>query len=104
MSIELTKEEVATIIPSLQRYAREELEVELSEMRAKFLLEYILKEVGPFAYNRGVADAEAYFRARVEDLPGACFEPAMTYWLPKRTGSCKVDPLGSAKPQNIALA
>lgn len=84
MSIELTKEEVAAVIPSLQRYVREELEVELSEMRAKFLLEYILKEVGPFAYNRGVADAEAYFRARVEDLPGTCFEPAMTYWLPKR--------------------
>lgn len=84
MSIELTKEEVAAVIPSLQRYAREELETELSEMRAKFLLEYILKEVGPFAYNRGVADAEAYLRARVEDLPGTCFEPALTYWLPKR--------------------
>ena len=84
MSIELTKAEVATVIPSLQRYAREELETELSELRAKFLLEYFLKELGPLAYNRGVADAEAYFRTRVEDLPGTCFEPAMTYWLPKR--------------------
>jgi uncharacterized protein (DUF2164 family) len=40
MPIELTKEEVADIIPSLRRYFREELELEISEMRAKFLLSY----------------------------------------------------------------
>ncbi len=84
MPIELTKQEVAEIIPSIQRYFREELEQEIGEMRAKFLLDYILKEVAPFAYNRGIKDAEAYFRARVEDLPGAHFEPELTYWTKKR--------------------
>jgi uncharacterized protein (DUF2164 family) len=84
MSIELTKEEVAAILPSLRRYVREELDTELSEMRAKFLLEYIMKEIGPFAYNRGVKDAESYFRGKVEDLPATCFEDGLTYWVPKR--------------------
>jgi len=84
MSLELTKEEAAQILPSLKRYAREELELELTDLRAKLLLDYLLKEIGPFAYNQGVKDAENYFRARVEDLPGTCFEPALTYWLPKR--------------------
>ncbi len=84
MAIELTKEEIADIIPSLRRYFKEELELEISEMRAKFLLNYFLKEVAPFAYNKGVKDAESYFRGRVEDLSGTCFEPALTYWLKKK--------------------
>lgn len=84
MAIELTKEEIADIIPSLRRYFREELELEISEMRAKFLLNYFLKEIAPFAYNKGVKDAESYFRARIEDLSGTCFEPALTFWLKKK--------------------
>ena len=84
MAIELTKEEVADVIPSLRRYFREELELEISEMRAKFLLNFFLKEIAPFAYNQGVKDAETYFRGRVEDLSGTCFEPALTYWLKKK--------------------
>ena len=84
MSNDLTKEEIETIVPSLQRYFREEFDVELSEMRAKLLLDYFRKEIGPFFYNRGVADAEKFFRARVEDLPATCFEDGMTYWVKKK--------------------
>ena len=84
MAIELTKQEIADIIPSLQRYFREERDEELSELRAKLLLDFLLKEIAPFAYNRGVRDAEAYFRARVEDLPATCFEPELTYWVRKK--------------------
>ncbi len=84
MPIELTKQETADVIPSLRRYFREELEHEISEMQAKFVLNYFLKEIAPFAYNRGVQDAERYFRGRVEDLSGTCFEPALTYWQKKK--------------------
>ena len=102
MAIELTKEEVADIIPSLRRYFREKFELEISEMRAKFLLNSFLKgaecspscarraeclpsaQIAPLAYNQGVQDAESYFRGRVEDLSGTCFEPALTYWLKKK--------------------
>ena len=80
MGIELTKEEIKEIIPSIQRYFEEELEIEISEMRAKFLLDYFLKEVAPFAYNKGVRDAERFFRERMEDLQGACWEHGLTYW------------------------
>jgi uncharacterized protein (DUF2164 family) len=84
MAIELTKQEIAEILPSLKQYFRDELDQELSDMRAKFLLDYFMTEIAPLAYNRGVKDAESFFRARVEDLPGACFEPAMTWWLKKK--------------------
>lgn len=84
MATELTVAEQAEAIASLKRYFSSELEVELSELRAKLLLEFVLKEIGPLAYNRGVQDAEAFFRQRLEDLPATCFEPAFTYWKRKR--------------------
>ena len=85
MAIELTKEETASIVPSLQKYFREELDHELSEMRAKMVLSYFLKEIGPFAYNKGVKDAESFFRGKVEDLTATCFQDGLTYWVKKRT-------------------
>ena len=84
MAIELSKEEIGQIVPSIQQYFRDELEEEISEMRAKFLLEYFLKEIAPFAYNKGVKDAERHLRATVEDLSSTCFEEGMTYWQRKR--------------------
>ena len=84
MPIEFNKEETADALASLQRYFREELEEELSGMRAKFLLDYILKEIAPLAYNQGVKDAEMFFRAKIEDLPGTCFEQGLAYWQKKK--------------------
>lgn len=84
MAIELTKHETEQLVGSIQRYFREELDQELGEMGAKFLLKYILKEIAPFAYNKGVSDAESYFRERVEDLSATCFEAELTFWSEKR--------------------
>ncbi len=84
MAIALTPAEIADAIPSLQKFFREELDDELSEMRARFLLDFFLKEIAPHAYNRGVKDAENYFRARTEDLGGLCFEAPMTYWTTRK--------------------
>ena len=84
MALELTPQDFEQIIPSLQKYFREEFEQELSEMKARFLLEYFQKEIAPFAYNKGVKDAEQYFRTKTEDLTGICYEDAMTYWTRKK--------------------
>jgi len=83
MPIELDKNETKEVVASLQHYFREELDQEISEMRAKFLLDYILREIAPFAYNKGVKDAEAFFRGKIEDLSGTCFEDPLTYWQKK---------------------
>ncbi|MEM9159154.1 MAG: DUF2164 domain-containing protein [Verrucomicrobiota bacterium] len=80
MAIELKKEEVEEVLPSIQQYIREEFDQEIGELKAKLLLDYFLKEIGPLAYNCGVRDAERYFREKVEDLSGACFEEGMAYW------------------------
>lgn len=75
MPITLNKEQMADAIPAVQRYVEEELDLEIGELKARFLIEFLAKEIGPHAYNQGVDDAEAYFRAKLEDLRGTCFEP-----------------------------
>ena len=84
MALELTPQDFAQIIPSLQKYFREEFDQELSEMKARFLLEYFQQEIAPLAYNRGVKDAEQYFRSKTEDLTGICYEDPFTYWTRKK--------------------
>ncbi|MEX0322357.1 MAG: DUF2164 domain-containing protein [Puniceicoccaceae bacterium] len=84
MAIELSKEEIEDIIPSIKKYIEEEFEEEIGDLKAKLLLNYFLKEIGPYAYNRGVKDAESFFRSKLEDLQGSCYEFELTYWPEKK--------------------
>jgi len=84
MPIELTTQERDEAMHSLKRFFAEEMDEPLSELRAGILLDYLLKEIAPLGYNRGVRDAEDFFRKRLEDLPGSCFEAPFTYWQSKR--------------------
>ena len=84
MSINLTPQQSQEVIHSLKRYFSAELDQELSELKAKLLLDYLLKEIAPLAYNQGVSDAEKFFRNKLEDLSATCFEQGLTYWQNKR--------------------
>lgn len=55
----------------------------MSDLKARLLLDYFMKEVGPYAYNQGVSHAETYLRRKLEDLPGTCYEFGLTYWTEK---------------------
>jgi uncharacterized protein (DUF2164 family) len=80
MSLPLTKEQEAEITASIRRFFSEKLDSELSEIQAGFLLDYFFKEIAPFAYNQGVADAQKYLLRTGEDLLGTCFQEPLTYW------------------------
>ena len=80
MKIQLRKEDEQSAIASVQQYLEDEYGIESSPLKTKLLLEFFIKEIGPFAYNKGVEDAESFMRRRLEDLSGTCFEHPMTYW------------------------
>ncbi|MFA6176750.1 MAG: DUF2164 domain-containing protein [Phycisphaerae bacterium] len=82
-----SKEQKLEIISSIRRYFTENLDCELSEMQSGFLLEYFINEIAPFAYNKGVEDAQKYFVRMAEDLPGTCFQEALTYWKTHKSTS-----------------
>lgn len=58
-------------IASLRTYAAEELDTELSELRATLLLDHVLADIGPAVYNQAAADARAYLEERAADLEAA---------------------------------
>jgi uncharacterized protein (DUF2164 family) len=80
MQLSLTKDQKAEIVSSIRRFLADELNHEVSEMQAGFLLDYFVQEVAPFAYNKGIEDAQRHLARLAEDLPGNCFEEPLTYW------------------------
>lgn len=84
MPIKLSKETREDLVGSLQKYFRDELDQEISEFRARMLLDYILIEIGPSVYNRAIRDAQRFFQEKTIDLEGSCYEEELTYWTQKK--------------------
>jgi len=84
MPIELDATQWPEAIGSLKRYFAEEFETELSDLKARLFLEYILKEIGPIAYNAAIKDADAFLHRSLEDLSATCFEAPFTFWSRQR--------------------
>ena len=80
MTITLSDDATKQAIASIKRYVLEELDQDIGDLKAGFVLEYFLKEIGPSIYNAAIADAQAYLRDRVADLDGACSAPEFAYW------------------------
>ena len=78
--IELSSEQRADAIHSIQRYFEENLPEPIGEMPAGHLLDYVLEELGSVIYNRAIADAQARLQLRLEDLGGELHQPEFGYW------------------------
>ena len=80
MEIRIEPDTRKRMIASLRRYYQQELDEEIGELQAGFLLDFCLKEICPTVYNRAIADAQAWMLGRVEDLESSLFEPEFDYW------------------------
>lgn len=72
--IEFTKEETDIICRKIQLYFHEELEQEIGQFDAGFLLDFFAEEIGPYFYNRGLHDAQSILQSRLEDIGEAIYE------------------------------
>jgi len=80
MALQFDDETTSRATASLRRFCKEHLDQEIGELKARLMLEYILKEIGPSVYNGAIADAQRYMSERIADLDGACAEPEFAYW------------------------
>ena len=80
MSIELSKAERQQAIASIERWFREHMDEKIGNVAAGGLLGFILEEIGPTLYNRGVADAQERLQARVAELDFEVHEEEFGYW------------------------
>ncbi len=90
MDIELTKEDRALAIASLERYFNEHFAEaldghRLGNIQAGALLNFFLEEVGPCVYNHAIADAQERLSIRVTELDIECHADAFGYWQRRGT-------------------
>ncbi|MCW8932628.1 MAG: DUF2164 domain-containing protein [Gammaproteobacteria bacterium] len=72
--IEFSKEEVEIISKKIQLYFSEELEHDIGQFDAQFLLEFFAEEIGPYFYNRGLYDAQSILENRLDSITEAIYD------------------------------
>ena len=72
--IEFSPAEKDVIVTKIKRYFREELDQDIGQFDAEFLLNFFAEEVGAYFYNRGLYDAQAVLDERLDGFKDAIFE------------------------------
>lgn len=58
----------AMLVQKLKNYFDAELDQDLGQFEAEFLLDFISDEIGAFYYNQGLEDGEAVVLGKMEDI------------------------------------
>jgi len=72
--VEFAKEEKEVIIRKIQLYFKKELDQEIGQFDAEFLLDFFSEEVGAYYYNRVLYDAQTILESRLESITDAIYE------------------------------
>lgn len=80
MAIELSREQRAEALASLERYLAENLDERIGNLAAGALLSFFVDEVGPLIYNRAVAEVQERLALRVQELDIEVHEDEFPYW------------------------
>jgi len=72
--IEFSKEEKQALVEKIRTYMNDELDQEIGQFDAEFLLDFFSDNIGKFYYNRGLYDAQAILEARLDAITEAIAE------------------------------
>ena len=72
--LEFTPEEKNQIVRKVKMYFEEELDQQIGNFDAEFLIDFFAEEVGAYFYNRGLYDAQALFSQKVDELADSIYE------------------------------
>lgn len=62
--VKLSKEDEEAILDSLREYMSAEFDLDIGNLPAKFLLDYMIDLIGPKIYNQAIDDAEPWLYDR----------------------------------------
>lgn len=71
--IKFSREETKAIVGEIQDYFRSELDSSIGAMPAEMLMMFFAEKMGAYFYNRGVYDARALVRERMDALADDMF-------------------------------
>ncbi len=86
MAIALDPQVKEQALASIQRFLREELDLDAGDPKAGTVLEYFLRELGPVVYNRAIRDAAGWFQERALDLEGVHHEEEFGWFAGSASG------------------
>lgn len=69
--IDFSREQIQRMTGKLQDYLRRELDVEIGDFDAEFLLDFFAKELGSYYYNQGMTDALSVIEEKMESVTDA---------------------------------
>ena len=73
--IVLSDERRADLVTAIQAFFVTELDQELSEFKAREVLDFFIRQLGAPVYNQAVQDVRAFLQDRVSDLDVEFYEP-----------------------------
>lgn len=68
MKVELTLEEKNEAIDRIRDFFLNERDEDLGLIAASIILDFILEEIAPKVYNKGLTDAKTWFSRKLEDI------------------------------------
>ena len=89
MRIKLSQERRRDLIAEIRGWYEEQLDEEIGDLRARLILDFFVKALGPQVYNQAVKDAAAFVQDKLVDLEGELYEPEQAE---PRRGSARSDP------------
>lgn len=66
--LKLDKEVRSLLTSQIRNYLDEELEIEIGNMDAEFLVDFLSGSLGAHYYNLGLKDAQALFARKADDI------------------------------------
>ena len=73
--IVLSDERRADLVAAIQAFFATELDQELSDFKAREVLDFFIRKLGAPVYNQAVQDVRAFLQDRVSDLDVEFYEP-----------------------------
>lgn len=72
--IEFPKQHKEVIIDKIQSYFEHELDQDIGQFDAEFLLDFFSNQIGKYYYNQGLQDAQAVIIGQLEHISEALYE------------------------------
>lgn len=68
MNLKMPREQKMQIIGLIQQYFRDERDEEIGTLAAELLLDFIVKQVGPFIYNQAINEVQLMLNQKLAFL------------------------------------
>jgi uncharacterized protein (DUF2164 family) len=72
--IEFSKQQKELIVEKIQKYLNDELDFDIGQFDAEFLLDFFSREIGAHYYNQGLQDARAVIASQLDNIDEAIYE------------------------------